>query len=70
MVVLPTVGTEAQASKEIGDVALLAGNVNQATGCKSRRIKSAKAACADNESENESACGSKDFGSKHDGHGV
>ena len=35
-----------------------------------RLIGEAKAACADNESENESACGSKDFGSKHDGHGV
>lgn len=36
VVVLAAAGTEAQASKEIGDVAFLAGNVNEAAGCKGR----------------------------------
>lgn len=70
VIVLAAAGTEAQAPKEVGDVPFLASNVYKAAGRKSRRIKSAKAACADNESKNESACGSKDFGSEHDSNSV
>lgn len=61
---------DAQPAKDVRDVALLAGHVDEATGRECGRVEGAKAARADNERKDERAGGAKDLGPEHDGDGV
>lgn len=61
---------DANAAKELREVAFLAGNVDETAGCESRGVEGAETAGADDQGEDQGSDGAKDLGSEHDGDSV